>query len=70
MKLHYLVVSVFFILGACAVDPIEIKVAEKTCVEHGGLRFLYAFPTTEVHCKDGFVAKNLRAGTKEPNIGY
>lgn len=61
--LRFGVSALIVLLGACAVEPVEIKMAEKTCSAHGGIKYLYAFPTTEVHCRDGFVANNLKAGS-------
>lgn len=61
------VVGLVVLLGACAVDPDEIMVAEKTCETHGGVKFLYAFPKVEVFCKDGFIARNLKAGSNANN---
>lgn len=46
--------------AGCAVNTGDIEQAQNICKEHGGIKYLYAFPEKEVKCNDGIIGASWK----------
>ena len=57
------------LLSGCAATENEIDAATSSCSTHGGIKYLYSFPWTELHCNDGVIFDTFVSTETRPLSG-